>query len=62
MSEGGELVHFHDWRAARGRKAATTSRTWRSMGWPVKSSIPRKGSFTSRWHALPYSPDCNRSD
>src|SRR5438105_9564474 len=25
------------------------SRTWRSMGWPVKSSIPRKGSFTSRW-------------
>jgi hypothetical protein len=25
------------------------SRTWRSTGWPVKSSIPRKGSFTSRW-------------
>jgi molybdate transport system substrate-binding protein len=23
MSEGGELVHFHDWRAARDRKAAT---------------------------------------
>jgi len=23
--------------------------TWRSMGWPAKSSIPRKGSFTSRW-------------
>ena len=21
MSEGGELVHFHDWRAARDRKA-----------------------------------------
>ena len=26
-----------------------TSRTWRSTGWPVKSSIPRKGCFTSRW-------------
>jgi hypothetical protein len=23
MSVGGELVHFHDWRAARDRKAAT---------------------------------------
>src|ERR1700731_4176429 len=29
MSEGGELVHFHDWRAARDRKAATR-RLWRS--------------------------------
>ena len=29
MSEGGELVHFHDWRAARDRKAATRRR-WRS--------------------------------
>jgi hypothetical protein len=28
MSEGGELVHFHDWRAARDRKAATR-RLWR---------------------------------
>ena len=26
MSEGGELVHFHDWRAARDRKAATRRR------------------------------------
>ena len=23
MSEGGELVHFHDWRTARDHKAAT---------------------------------------
>ena len=23
--------------------------TWRSTGWPVKSSILAKGSFTSRW-------------
>ena len=29
MSEGGELVHFHDWRAARDRKAATRH-LWRS--------------------------------
>jgi hypothetical protein len=29
MSEGGALVHFHDWRAARDRKAATR-RLWRS--------------------------------
>ncbi|HEV3110065.1 MAG TPA: hypothetical protein VGY99_06190 [Candidatus Binataceae bacterium] len=29
MSEGGELVHFHDWRAARDRKVATR-RLWRS--------------------------------
>jgi hypothetical protein len=29
MSEGGELVHFHDWRAARDRKAVTR-RLWRS--------------------------------
>jgi hypothetical protein len=29
MSVGGELVHFHDWRAARDRKAATR-RLWRS--------------------------------
>ena len=29
MSEGGELVHFHEWRAARDRKAATR-RLWRS--------------------------------
>ena len=28
---------------------SNTSRTWRSMGWPAKSSIPRKGSFTSSW-------------
>jgi hypothetical protein len=28
MSVGGELVHFHDWRAARDRKAATR-RLWR---------------------------------
>ena len=27
MSEGGELVHFHDWRAAGDRKA-TTRRLW----------------------------------
>jgi hypothetical protein len=32
-----------------GYDPGNTSRTWRSMGWPVKSSIPRKGSFTSRW-------------
>ena len=24
-------------------------RTWRLMGWRGKSSIPRKGCFTSRW-------------
>ena len=29
MSVGGELVHFHDWRAARDRKAATRP-LWRS--------------------------------
>ena len=29
MSEGRALVHFHDWRAARDRKAATR-RLWRS--------------------------------
>jgi hypothetical protein len=29
MSEGGALVRFHDWRAARDRKAATR-RLWRS--------------------------------
>ena len=29
MSVGGELVHFHDWRAARDRKAVTR-RHWRS--------------------------------
>src|SRR5246127_5941466 len=29
MSEGGALVRFHDWRAARGRKALTR-RLWRS--------------------------------
>jgi hypothetical protein len=34
---------------AAGTTPSNTSRTWRSMGWPVKSSIPRKGSFTSRW-------------
>jgi hypothetical protein len=32
-----------------GYDPGNTSRTWRSMGWPVKSSTPRKGSFTSRW-------------
>ena len=34
---------------AAGTTPSNTSRTWRSMGWPVKSSIPRKGSFTSSW-------------
>ena len=34
---------------AGGTTPSNTSRTWSSMGWPVKSSIPRKGSFTSRW-------------
>ena len=34
---------------AAGTTPSNTSRTWRSTGWPVKSSIPRKGSFTSRW-------------
>ena len=29
MSEGGALVRFHDWRAARDRKAVTR-RLWRS--------------------------------
>ena len=29
MSEGRALVHFHDWRAARDRKAVTR-RLWRS--------------------------------
>ena len=32
-----------------GTTPSSTSRTWRSMGWRVKSSILRKGSFTSRW-------------
>ena len=34
---------------AGGTTPISTSRTWRSTGWPAKSSIPRKGSFTSRW-------------
>ena len=34
---------------AAGTTPSSTSGTWRSMGWPVKSSIPRKGCFTSRW-------------
>ena len=29
MSDGGELMRFHDWRAARDRKAMTR-RLWRS--------------------------------
>ena len=32
-----------------GTTQSSTSGTWRSTGWPAKSSIPRKGSFTSRW-------------
>ncbi len=28
---------------------SSTLRTWRSTGWPVKSSIRAKGCFTSRW-------------
>ena len=32
-----------------GYDPSNTSRTWSSMGWPAKSSIPRKGFFTSRW-------------
>jgi hypothetical protein len=35
--------------SAAGTTPSNTSRTWRSMGWPVKSSTPRRGSFTSRW-------------
>ena len=34
---------------AAGTSQGNISRTWSSMGWPVKSSIPRKGSFTSGW-------------
>ena len=35
--------------SAAGTTPSNTSRTCSSMGWAVKSSIPRKGSFTSRW-------------
>jgi hypothetical protein len=43
MSDGGELVRFHDWRAARDRKAMTR-RLWRSrcsglMGVPVSIGL-----------------------
>ena len=38
MSEGGELVRFHDWRAARDRKAVTL-RLWRSLHRVVPVSI-----------------------
>ena len=34
---------------AAGTTPSSTSRTWRSTGWPAKSSIPRRGSSTSRW-------------
>ena len=39
---------FEDVRRG-GYDLSNTSRTWRSTGSPVKSSIPRKGFFTSRW-------------
>ena len=41
MSEGGELVHFHDWRAARDRKAVTRTR-------PTKASGSYLGCLTSK--------------
>jgi len=44
MSEGRALVHFHDWRAARDRKAVTR-RLWRSncsglVAVPVSIGLP----------------------
>jgi hypothetical protein len=35
--------------SAGGGTTSNTSRTWRSMGWRAKSSMPRKGSSTPRW-------------
>ena len=32
-----------------GTTPSNTSRIWSLMGWPAKSSIPRKGCFISRW-------------
>ena len=40
---------FEDVLRGAGTTPSSISRTWRSTGWPVKSSIPRKGCFTSRW-------------
>src|SRR5580704_2404731 len=34
---------------AGGTTPSNTSRIWSLMGWPAKSSIPRKGCFISRW-------------
>jgi hypothetical protein len=42
MSEGGELVHFHDWRAARDRTAATR-RLWRSRCSGLVTCLSRLG-------------------
>ena len=38
---------------AAGTTPSSTSRTWRSTGWPARSSIPRRGSSTSGWPTRP---------
>ncbi len=39
---------FEDVRAA-GTTPSSISGTWRSTGWPARSSIRRRGCSTSRW-------------
>jgi hypothetical protein len=59
MSEGGELVRFHDWRAARGRKAVTR-RLWPSRCMHRVVAVPVSIGLATLMVAVGTSSFCTR--